>query len=367
MMEAYRCIRCGAPYPASTHLWRCRCNGLFELDERLPFDPHTIRYELKSLWRYRAMIPVVDEPPVSLGEGLTPLIPLAIQDVQFLCKLEFLAPTGSFKDRGTTVLVSALRSWGIGEVVEDSSGNAGASLAAYCAYAGIRCRLYVPKHASGAKLAQIKAYGAKLIPVEGPRENSARAAQEASKTSYYASHAYHPLILEGMKTFAYELWEQLDHQCPDAILFPTGHGTLLLGAYRGFVDLQGAGLIDEIPRLIAVQSRNCAPLYAAFERGMDDVPSDMQSSDTIAEGIRIVRPTRARAILEAIRQTRGEVLTVSDEAILQAQKMLAHRGLYTEPTSAVAVAGLLQWTRRPKGTIVIPLTGSGLKTPTLPP
>lgn len=307
------------------------------------------------------MIPVVDEPPVSLGEGLTPLIPVTIDDVEILCKLEFLAPTGSFKDRGTTVLVSALRSWGIGEVVEDSSGNAGASLAAYCAYAGIRCRLYMPKHASGAKLAQIKAYGAELITIEGPRENSARAAQAASKTSYYASHAYHPLILEGMKTFAYELWEQLGRQYPHAILFPTGHGTLLLGVYRGFIDLQRVGLIEKIPQLIAVQSRNCAPLYAAFERGMDDVPFDVQSSDTIAEGIRIVRPARGPAILEAIRQTRGEVLTVSDEAILQAQEMLARRGLYTEPTSAVAVAGLLQWTRRRAGTIVVPLTGSGLK------
>lgn len=365
MMEAYRCISCGERYSASTHLWRCRCRGLFELAERLPFDPHAIHHHRQSLWRYQAMMALVDEPPVSLGEGLTPLIPLAIEDVEFLCKLEFLAPTGSFKDRGTTVLVSALRSWGIGEVVEDSSGNAGASLAAYCAYAGIRCRLYVPKHASAAKLAQITAYGAELIPVEGPRENAAQAAQAASKASYYASHAYHPLILEGMKTFAYELWEELGRQCPDAILFPTGQGTLLLGAYRGFVDLQRAALIDEIPRLIAVQASNCAPLYAAFEQGMADVPPDLQGSDTVAEGIRIVRPTRAAAILQAIRQTRGEVLTVSDEAILQAQKLLARRGLYVEPTSAVAVAGLLQWTRRREGTIVVPLTGSGLKSTAL--
>lgn len=361
-MGAYRCTRCGERYPVNTHLWICRCGGLFDLQERLPFQEAAIHRTLKNLWRYRAMIPLETEiTPISLGEGLTSLLPVAFDDFEVLCKLEYLAPTGSFKDRGTSVLVSALHSWGIHDVVEDSSGNAGASLAAYCAYAGIRCRLYVPGYASGAKLAQIKAYGAELIPVEGPRENAARAAQEAAINRYYASHAYHPLVLEGLKTFAYEIWEQLDRQAPDAIVFPTGHGTFLLGAHRGFQDLQRAGLIETMPRLIAVQSETCAPLYTAFQSGEDDVLSQIEVGDTIAEGIRITGPARAQALLHALRETGGEVLTVNDDEIRQAQQALARRGLYVEPTSAAALAGLLRWARRPEGEIILPLTGSGLK------
>jgi len=361
-MEAYRCIRCGERYPANTRLWRCRCTGLFELSERPAFQPKLMDRSLQNLWRYRAMFSLeAGAVPVSLGEGFTPIITLVLEDCSALCKLEFLSPTGSFKDRGTSVLVSALRSWGIREVVEDSSGNAGASLAAYCAWAGIRCRLYVPAYASGPKLAQIRAYGAELVPIEGPREKAAHAAQEAATKNYYASHAHHPLILEGMKTFAYELWEQLEHSVPDAIVFPTGQGTFLLGSYLGFCDLKRSGFIEKTPQLIAVQSKNCAPLWEAFQQGMDDVPAHSTSSNTIAEGIRIVRPARSPQILKAIRETQGEVLTVSDEEILHAQQLLAHHGLYVEPTSAVALAGLLRWARRPKGTVVVPLTGSGLK------
>ncbi|OGF53092.1 MAG: hypothetical protein A2Z21_05645 [Candidatus Fraserbacteria bacterium RBG_16_55_9] len=363
-MGAYRCTRCGERYPADTHLWSCRCGGLFELHERLPFRSEAIEHDIKNLWRYRAMIPLeANAIPISLGEGFTPLIPLAWDEFEILCKLEFLAPTGSFKDRGTTVLVSALQNWGIREVVEDSSGNAGASLAAYSAYAGIHCRIYVPAHASGPKLTQIRAYGAELVPIEGPREKAAHVAQEAAKKSYYASHAYHPLVLEGLKTFAYEVWEQLDRRSPDAVVFPTGHGTFLLGAHRGFQELQVAGLIEALPRLVAVQSENCAPLYDALQRGSDELLSYFESGNTIAEGIRITQPARAQALLHAIRETGGEVLTVSDAQIDAAQQVLARRGLFVEPTSAVAVAGLLHWRRRPKGIICVPLTGSGLKSP----
>jgi threonine synthase len=361
-MEAYRCAHCSALYPIRNHPWRCQCTGPLEVQERLPFQPALIHRQRHTLWRYQAMIPPEARAgPVSLGEGFTPIIPLSLQDVQISCKLEFLAPTGSFKDRGTTVLVSALRAWGVRGVVDDSSGNAGASLAAYCAHAGIRCRIYVPAQASGAKLAQIQAYGAELIPIKGPRENCARAAQEAAQENYYASHVHHPLILEGMKTFAYELWEQLDGHAPDAIVFPTGQGTFLLGTYLGLRDLQQAGVLSTMPQLIAVQSAQCAPLHSALEQGLDDVPLELDSSHTIAEGIRIVRPVRTRALLEAIRKTHGETLIVRDEEIRQAQQMLARCGLYVEPTSAVAVAGVLRWKERPQGTIVLPLTGSGLK------
>jgi threonine synthase len=227
------CTECGREFSLATRRWRCECGGVFELAERPRFRPEAINAESFSLWRYRAMLPALKEP-ISLGEGWTPLVPAHAYKREFLAKLEFLAPTGSFKDRGTTVLVSFLRELGVDAVVEDSSGNAAASLAAYCARAKIRCRIFVPAHASPAKLAQIRAYGAELILVEGPRENASLAAQQAAQRSYYASHVYSPLILEGTKTIAYEIWEQLGGRAPEAMLFPTGHGTLLLGRTMAF-------------------------------------------------------------------------------------------------------------------------------------
>ena len=351
-----------------TRAWRCACGGPFELDERPQFSPEAIDPSRNTLWRYRAMIPLLsDVEPISLGEGFTPIVPVELDGSRALMKLEFLAPTGSFKDRGTAVLVSSLRALGVQEAHDDSSGNAAASLAAYCAYADIRCTLYAPAYASRVKLAQIEVYGAKLVRVDGPREDAARAAQRAAQESYYASHAYQPLILEGMKSFAYEIWEQLDRNAPDVLVFPAGHGTFLLGTYRGCQDLQRAGAMEKLPRFIAVQSEACAPLLEAFRRDLNDMPEDddTASGETIAEGIRIVRPLRAPEILRAIRETGGTVLTVSDAEIHQAQGALAHRGLLVEPTSAVAVAGWRKLREHqqlsPDEVVVIPLTGSGLK------
>jgi threonine synthase len=358
----FRCERCGQEFPATTRRWRCACGGVFELSGRWRFAPERIEAKVSTLWRYRAMLPSVREL-VSLGEGWTPLVPAHAQGVEFLAKLEFLAPTGSFKDRGTTVLVSFVKELGIKTVVEDSSGNAAASLSAYCARAGIQCKIFVPASASPAKLQQIRAYGAELIPVEGPRENAARAAQQAAQSSYYASHVYSPLILEGTKTIAYELWEQLDGRAPDAMLFPTGHGTLLLGAYFGFRDLLEAELIEKMPALHAVQAEACAPLYRVYKENLAELP-DVPQGETIAEGIRIRHPVRWRAILRAIRETGGSVVTVSDSEILSARRELARQGLYVEPTSAVAVAGLKALSLTSASPLlIIPLTGSGLKAP----
>ncbi|MCL6642249.1 MAG: threonine synthase [Candidatus Bipolaricaulota bacterium] len=386
---SFVCTECGREFDLATRRWRCECDGVFELSERSRFRPEAISAKIFSLWRYRAMLPKLKEP-ISLGEGWTPLVPAQAYHREFLAKLEFFAPTGSFKDRGTTVLVSFLRGLGVNAVVEDSSGNAAASLSAYCARAKIRCQIFVPAQASPAKLAQIRAYGAELIPIEGPRENAARAAQQAAESSYYASHVYSPLILEGTKTLAYELWEQLGGRAPGAMLFPTGHGTLLLGAYYGFRDLFDAGLIERMPALYAVQSQACAPLFRVFRENLSELP-DVSQGETIAEGIRIRRPARWRAIIRAIRETGGSVITVSDDEIIAARRELARQGLYVEPTAAVAVAGLRDLTPPPslKGrplphplpdaerggsppplgeglgerSLVIPLTGSGLKAP----
>jgi threonine synthase len=303
------------------------------------------------------MLPIEDDGNiVSLGEGRTPLVEVELYGQKVACKLEYLAPTGSFKDRGTSVLVSALVEMGIKRVVEDSSGNAGASLAAYCARAGIEAQIYVPAHASPEKLAQIEAYGAKLIPIAGPRERAAQAAQKAAERDYYASHYWNPLPLEGIKTEAYEICEDLGWRAPEKVIVPVGQGTHLLGLYRGFRDLLEANLITKIPRLYGVQAIGCAPLYEVFHGR-----TSMQPRPTVAEGISIREPIHGREVLEAVRATEGGILAVTDEETLQARAIIARRGLYVEPTSAVAVAALKQLS--PGNVTVISLTGSGLKSP----
>jgi threonine synthase len=315
------------------------------------------------MWRYRDMLPVYEgAEAVSLGEGFTPLLPVQLYGSRVLCKLEFLAPSGSFKDRGTSVLVSVLAGMGVTEVVEDSSGNAAASLAAYCARAGIHARIFVPAHASPAKLAQIAVYGATVVPVEGPRENSALAAQEAAATSYYASHNYSPFFLEGTKTFAYEVWENLGGRLPHNVVLPVGNGSLLVGAYKGFKDLKSAGLADRLPRLFAVQAQACAPFYDAYCRGLDD-PQPVTPLETVAEGICIARPSRGRQVLNAIRATGGTVVAVDEAEIRSARAVLARAGLYVEPTSATVASALVKLNRMidAEQITIAALTGSGLK------
>ena len=367
------CLSCGQIYPQDTYRWRCECGGVFELEGTPGFDQDEIETGDFSLWRYRAMLPVkYGDDVISLGEGLTPLVETQVYGTRIHCKLEFLNPTGSFKDRGTAVLINALRELGGTHVVGDASRNAVASLSAYPARSGIEAEIFVPAYSSPNTLAQISGYGGKLVEVKRTRERTAQVVQEAAAHgAYYASHNYNPFTLEGLKTIAYEIWEQLGEPCtchigqvcaPDNMVLPVGQGNLLLGAYRGFHDLLTAGLIEKPPRLFAIQAEPCAPLYEAFQRGLDDA-FPIEKSETIAEGISSARPVRGRQILAAVRETGGAVLAASDEATLRARDELALRGLYVEPTSAVAIAAL----RQLRGLIgleeitVVPLTGSGLK------
>ena len=362
----FRCIRCEREYPLGTREWRCRCGGLFELAGPASRFSKDEIIEERSIWRYRAALRLPEGvPQITLGEGWTPLVDEAIYGLPVRFKLEFLMPTGSFKDRGAAVLVSFLKHLGVKEVVEDSSGNAAASLAAYCARAGIRARIFVPSYASLGKLKQIQAYGAELVPVPGSRAEAARAAEEAVEAgSYYASHYWNPFVLEGLKTLAYELAEQLSWRAPDNLIFPSGQGTFLLGTYHGFRGLFEAKLVEKLPRLFAVQAEACAPIAIAFQQGLEE-PAEIEPRETVAEGVRIAKPIHGAQVLTAIKKTDGAALAVTEEEIEQAQGELARRGLFIEPTSAVAVAGLKrlveQGAIKPEELTVVPLTGSGLK------
>jgi threonine synthase len=275
-----------------------------------------------------------------------------------------MMPTGSFKDRGMSTLITYLKNRGITSVLEDSSGNAGASLAAYSAAAGMQSRILVPETASYPKIAQMAATGADVVTVKGSRQDVADAALRYSTQIFYASHNWQPFFLEGTKTLAYELWEQLGFRIPDNIVFPVGYGSNMCGCERGFAELKRRGEIDRMPRLFGVQAANCAPYFAAYQAGVEElVPTDITT--TIAEGIASSKPTRVREVLRAARESGGSIVAVSEEEIVSALGALARMGMYVEPTSAAAAAGLRQLLKTsaiaPNETTVLVLTGSGLK------
>ncbi len=270
--------------------------------------------------------------------------------------------TGSYKDRGASVLVSKIKEWGINEVIEDSSGNAGCAIAAYCARAKIKCEIFVPQDTSPAKLAQIQAYGAMVRLIPGSREDTAQATLKAAEKIYYASHSWNPFFFQGTKTMAFEVCEQLGWQSPDVVILPVGNGTLLLGCFCGFQDLRQAGLIDKIPRLIGIQAANCAPLYLAWQKNSPDLPF-ITKKETLAEGIAIAAPVRGKQILQAIKESSGEVMIVEEEEIKAALIDVSRRGFYIEPTAAATIAGVHKYVAHsfPGETIVSVFSGHGLK------
>lgn len=318
----------------------------------------------RSVWRYAQAIAVDARSAVSLGEGGTPMLSRDWNGVPVRFKLEFMMPTGSFKDRGMTVMVSYLKSRGIDYVLEDSSGNAGASLSAYAAAAGMRCRILVPETASYPKIAQIAACGADVVTVRGSRQDVADAALRMSSEIFYASHNWQPFFIEGTKTLAYELWESLGFRAPDNVITPLGYGSNVLGLERGFDELLRNGEITRMPRIFGVQAANCAPCYAAWQSG-GEMPVPVPVMPTVAEGIASSQPTRLREVLRAVRGSGGAIAAVSEDEIVAALGRLARMGLYVEPTCASAAAGLNQWLAsgaiRPDETTVVVLTGSGLK------
>lgn len=333
------------------------CGGVLNLSAPAVVDPQKIDTSERGLWRYRHTFPLpAGAEPVTLGEGGTALVSAAVGDRTVHFKLEYLNPTGSFKDRGMAVMLTALKAMGVREAIEDSSGNAGASFAGYAARAGVAARVFVPTAASGPKRAQIAAHGAEIIPVEGPRSKASEAALAAAERgAYYASHIYNPLGIAGHATAAYEIWEQLGH-APESVLLPVGHGTLLLGLHYGFNALKAAGLIERRPRLVGVQALACAPIWAVQTYGRDAL-GWVTEGETLAEGIRVIQPIRGDAVLAAIAESGGTLLAVDDPAITVGRDHLARMGFYVEATSAVVWKAL----RQVPGEVVAILTGHGLK------
>ncbi len=362
-MHRLVCNRCAREFSSGDQFWNCTCGGLLNLAFEPAFPIEKIKKRKPNLWRYREAIPIVkDDSILSFDEGFTPLVPLTFGNKKVWVKQDHLFPTGSYKDRGASVLMSKVKELGISRVVEDSSGNAGCAIAAYGARGGIRSEIYVPQNTSPGKLAQIESYGAVLKKIPGSREDTARAVWEAAQKDYYASHSWNVYFFHGTKTFAFEVWEQLQWKAPDTLILPVGNGTLLLGAFIGFSELLEAGMTREIPKIVGVQSAHCAPLAKAFRAGLKEF-AKVQPQDTLAEGIAIAEPVRGKQVLEAVIQSGGSFLAVDDEEVKRSLRFVSQMGFYIEPTAAATLAGVLQYLRNsdPEEIIISVFTGHGLK------
>jgi threonine synthase len=332
------------------------------------FEPEKIHVNNHSVWRYSEFFPYAQENEIiSLAEGWTPLV--RFSDNTYV-KLESANPTGSFKDRGSTVLVSALHKLieeTGGYISEDSSGNAGASMAAYAARAGLKARIYVPETVAGPKFNQIQFYGAQVTKVSGSRNKVAEEAQKAEKGKCYVGHILHPLFRDGIRSLAYEIVEQFGWEVPERVYFPVSAGTLLLGVIGGFRHLLDSGVIEALPTIVACQTRQISPLYHRF-RGLKYVPPEEVTS--IADALVSTRPPLLDLMVKGLKEVKGDAVVVEEDEIMEAFLELARRGFFVEPSSAVAYAAykrqLMNNEVSLENRVAIVLTGSGLKTAVKP-
>jgi threonine synthase len=362
-MTDIRCTSCRRPYPEEGAPYHCPvCAGMYDHSALPVYERGKIDTSLPGIWRFWHTFGLPDRvPQVTLGEGNTPLVWRKAFGRDIAFKLEFLNPTGSYKDRGSAVLTSFLLARGVKTAVEDSSGNAGASFAAYAVTAGIQARVYVPDSASGPKRTQIERYGAEVVRIMGPRSNAAQAAARVvEQGAVYASHAYLPQVLAGYTTLAYELYEQMG-DAPGTVVMPAGQGNLLLATARGFAALKSAGLIERMPQMVGVQAFACAPLWALYRYGAAGL-GWVSEGETIAEGVRVRFPMRGDTVMQMIAEQNGLLVAVDEVDILPGRDQLARMGFYVEPTSAIVWNALQQIAAELLDPVAVVLTGSGLKT-----
>ena len=349
-----RCVRCGKVFQE----FRGSCPNCGSV---LVFDNEKNEWKPKGqgVWRYQSMIPV--KGSISLSEGNTPLVKGRDVDEKIFMKLEGDNPTGSFKDRGSTVVISDAYNRGYKEATVASTGNMGASIAAYCAYANIAARVFIPRDVPEEKIAQIEVYGAELVRVPGGFSDAVDASKNeaAQKGVYLAMTGLNPYFLEGLKTVSFELFEQMG--VPDKIVVPTGSGGLISAIFKGFRELRDLGVIRTTPQMVCVQSREVAPIVEAWRTGNEiEMPKEAK---TIASAIMVKVPFNGYSAIEAINLSKGTGVTVSDDQILDAIKRLGKEGVFAEPASAAAYAALDEIDRREDERIVLIITGSGLKDP----
>lgn len=358
-MTEYICRECSRPYPEIGLPHTCpQCGGAFTLRNLSYAAPSTANGNSNGIWRFAKSFGLPESYPTTyLGEGNTPLVPVNIHGRNFWAKLENLNPSGSFKDRATAVLTSVLRGRDFWNVIEDSSGNAGGSLALYSSAFGIHSRIYIPSGTSGPKRRQIEVCGAEVVQVDGARENAHKAALEAvgREGLPYASHAAQPFGMAGIATIAFEIWETLG-EIPGTVFCPIGHGSLFAGILMGFDALVQAGIASSRPKLVGVQPEVCAPVVSSWE----ERPFSGSSGSSLAEGTMVENPARKEEILASLDKDQDQLVSVTEMEIAEAHRSLIQAGLYVEPTSAMVLAASKKVSEAPGKSVLI-LSGSGLK------
>lgn len=352
--------RSGETFPIDVPRWCGTAMAPLMLTDLPGMTVDQIDTGCRSLWRYAAGLPLPVADPITMGEGCTPLLRRRFQGSEVLFKCEWFGPTASFKDRGASVMLSLLRQQGVTAVLEDSSGNGGAAISAYAAAGGMTATIMAPSSTSPAKTIQMRAHGATVELVPGTRQDTSLAAEARAADIFYASHNWHPFFLQGTKTLAYELWEDLGFTAPDNVIIPCGAGSNVLGCAIGFAELLRCGAIARMPRLFAAQPAQCGPIARAF-LGLAPQPA----LPTIAEGTAIAAPIRLREVVEALRESRGHAVLLEEAEIAAATLDLAAQGIYVEPTCAQAAAAFAHLRRTETiaatDTTVLVLTGTGIK------
>ncbi len=373
------CPRCQKQFSLSQLLNLCSCGSpllvRYDLREaRAQFTPSSLKGRVASLWRYREVLPVQDDANrVSLGEGFTPLLEAntlarATGLKRVWIKDEAQNPTGSFKDRGLCLAITMARELGVKKVAIPSAGNAGGSLSAYAARAGIEAHVFMPTDTPRANQIEARQYGATLTLVDGLINDCGRiiAERKAAEGWFDLATLKEPYRLEGKKTMGYEIAEQLDWKLPDVIIYPTGGGTGLLGMWKAFQEMEELGWIDsKRPRMVSVQASGCAPIVRAFDAGQE-FAAPWPIARTIASGLRVPAAVADFLILRALRASGGTALSVGDDEILaEIPRVARSEGIFFCPEGAASVVALRrlaerQWLR-PDDEVVIFNTASGLK------
>ncbi|HEY7322375.1 MAG TPA: threonine synthase [Candidatus Binatia bacterium] len=371
-----------------------RCDNRFRLDQLLNLcscgAPLLVRYDLEkasaaltkssfqsrgaNLWRYRELLPVEDDANVvSLGEGFTPLLEaktlaqeLSLRRVWI--KDEAQNPTGSFKDRGLCLAVSRAKELAVKKIAIPSAGNAGGSLSAYAARAGIEANVFMPKDTPAANQIEVRQYGARLTLVDGLINDCGRiiAERKAAEGWFDVSTLKEPYRVEGKKTMGYEIAEQLNWKLPDVIIYPTGGGTGLIGMWKAFAEMEEMGWIGkDRPRMVSVQASGCAPIVRAFAEGKN-IAEPWQNAKTVASGLRVPQAVADFLMLRALRESKGTALSVSDDEMLaEIPRVGRAEGIFFCPEGAACVAALRQLAKQrwinPRDEIVIFNTATGLK------
>ena len=351
------CPSCGFTHDLSKYFWRCpKCGKPLDMLYRPRWEP--VKGKV-GLARYLSSLPPIGEL-VTLGEGGTPVVTRKVAGVEVWFKLEYLNPTGSFKDRGASLATSLALKLGYARVVEDTSGNTGIAVTAYSRVKGLKVTIVMPEKAPQGKKILCKLLGADVVETKTRGEAAEKVLELINDETFYVAHTWSPLFIEAAKTVAYEAIESGFRG--NAVVVPVGSGGLMLGMYRGFRDLLNWGLIDEMPKFVAVQGTSVAPLY---EEVHGELPSNLLPSD-LADGIMVPNPPRLKELKEAVLETKGSVVLVNNDDIVSALKELLRAGFIVEPTSAAPYAALMKAVEEgliDRGdAVLIPLTGSGLKT-----